>query len=135
MLYYTGTTATPDWHTLTTPGGGQYRLQLPDGSLVWLNAESSIHFPTAFAGNTRKVEITGEAYLEVAKDVSKKFIVIAGETATEVWGTHFNINAYKESNGISVTLEEGSVSVKDTINNNNILLTQNEQYGKTAYLA
>lgn len=126
-LYYTGAADIPEWHTLTTPRGGQYRLQLPDGSLVWLNAESSIHFPTAFTGRERRVAITGEAYLEVAKDASKKFIVITGRTATEVLGTHFNINAYEESNGISVTLEEGNVSVKDTTNNNNILLKPGTQ--------
>lgn len=127
LLQYNGKAAKAEWHTLTTPRGGQYKLQLPDGSLVWLNAESSITFPSLFDGGERRVQITGEVYLEVAKDALKKFTVIAGRTATEVFGTHFNINTYKENNGIYITLEEGSVSVKDTMNNSNILLKPGTQ--------
>ncbi|MBX2925435.1 MAG: FecR family protein [Chitinophagaceae bacterium] len=127
MLQYSGKAATKEWHTLTTPRGGQYKLQLPDGTLVWLNAESSITFPSLFDAGERRIKVTGEVYLEVAKDASKKFTVIAGRTATEVFGTHFNINAYDEGSVIYVTLEEGSVKVKDTTNNSNILLKPGTQ--------
>ena len=67
--------AKPVYNTITTARGNQYQLILSDGSKVWLNAESSIHFPASFVGNERKVEITGEAYFEVAKDAAKPFIV------------------------------------------------------------
>jgi len=103
------------YNTLTTPRGGQYQLVLPDGSKVWLNAASSIRYPTAFAGDERKVEITGEAYFEVAKDAKKPFRVhftSAGrEGAVEVLGTHFNVNAYDDEPTIKTTLLEGSVKV------------------------
>jgi ferric-dicitrate binding protein FerR (iron transport regulator) len=105
----------PAFNMLSTPRGGQYQLLLPDGSKVWLNAASSIRFPTAFAGNERKVEITGEAYFEVAKDAKKPFRVnfsSAGKQGTvEVLGTHFNINAYDDEDAMKTTLLEGSIRV------------------------
>jgi len=111
------------FNTMATPRGGQYQLTLPDGSQVWLNAESSITYPTAFSGSDRKVSITGEAYFEVAKNKSKPFIVSVstagvggpGEAGTgggleiEVLGTHFNVNSYKEEPTKNITLLEGSV--------------------------
>src|SRR6185295_13408999 len=105
------------YNTMATPRGGQYRLVLPDGSRVWLNAVSSIRFPTAFTGNERKVEITGEAYFEIVKDQSRPFRVLvkppSGNEDMEVavLGTHFNINAYKDEPVIKTTLLEGSVKV------------------------
>ena len=63
------------YNTITTPRGGQYQVILPDGSSVWLNASSSLRFPTAFIGKERRVEITGEAYFEVAKNASQPFKV------------------------------------------------------------
>jgi ferric-dicitrate binding protein FerR (iron transport regulator) len=100
------------YNTLATPRGGQYQLVLPDGSKVWLNAAASIKFPTAFAGNERRVEITGEVYFEVTKDPKKPFkVTIAGGAAVEVLGTHFNINAYNDEPDIKTTLLEGSVKV------------------------
>jgi transmembrane sensor len=108
------------YNTMTTPRGGQYQLTLPDGSQVWLDAESSIKYPTAFTGKERKVRITGEAYFEVAKNKTKPFIVSVssgdGKRETEsktleieVLGTHFNVNAYKEEPTKNITLLEGSV--------------------------
>jgi transmembrane sensor len=98
------------FNTMATPRGGQYQLTLPDGSQVWLNAESSITYPAAFNTNERKVSITGEAYFEVAKDKTKKFIVdVDGKASVEVLGTHFNVNAYREENVIATTLIEGAV--------------------------
>lgn len=101
------------YNTLTNPRGSKViDMQLSDGSRVWLNAGSSVTYPVAFAGDERKVELTGEGYFEVAKDPSKKFIVTAGGTVTEVLGTHFNVRAYHDESGARVTLLEGSVAVK-----------------------
>jgi ferric-dicitrate binding protein FerR (iron transport regulator) len=97
------------FNTMSTPRGGQYQLTLADGSQVWLNAESSITYPTAFTGQTREVTITGEAYFEVAKNKFKPFIVAARNQTIEVLGTHFNVNAYTDENIIRTTLIEGSV--------------------------
>jgi transmembrane sensor len=100
------------YNTLTNPRGSKViSLTLSDGSQIWLNAESSIRYPTAFAGNERKVEITGEAYFEVAHDEAMPFIVRKGEMETKVLGTHFNVNAYDNEPAIKVTLLEGSVKV------------------------
>ncbi|MBD0285841.1 MAG: FecR domain-containing protein [Flavisolibacter sp.] len=97
------------YNTLSTPRGGQYQVALPDGSQVWLNAASSIHFPAAFAGKERRVEITGEAYFEVAKNKDMPFIVSISGAEVQVLGTHFNIMAYKEEEAVKTTLLEGSV--------------------------
>jgi transmembrane sensor len=100
------------YNTLTTSRGGQYQLVLPDGSKVWLNASSSIHFPIAFTGNQRNVELTGEAYFEVAKNKEKPFHVNVNGMQVEVLGTHFNVNAYGDENSIKTSLLEGSVKIK-----------------------
>jgi ferric-dicitrate binding protein FerR (iron transport regulator) len=106
------------YNILSTPKGGQYRLVLPDGSLVWLNAASSIRYPTAFSGKERKVEVTGEAYFEITKNASMPFRVLADHhlgdahpMEIEVLGTHFNVNAYADETAIRTTLLEGSVKV------------------------
>ncbi len=100
------------YNTLTNPRGSKViSLTLSDGSQVWLNAESSLRYPTAFTGNERKVEITGEAYFEVAHDAAMPFIVRKGEMETKVLGTHFNVNVYDNEPVIKVTLLEGSVKV------------------------
>jgi transmembrane sensor len=97
-------------NTLTTPRGGQYQLTLPDGTRVWLNAESSITYPTAFVENQRLVKITGEAYFEVAKDPGKPFNVQVNPGAeVRVLGTSFNINAYSDEPVMATTLLEGSI--------------------------
>ncbi len=99
------------YNTLTTPRGGQYQLILPDGSKVWLNAASSIRFPTAFTGKKREVKITGEVYFEIAEDARTPFIVKKGNTKIQVLGTHFNVNAYGDEGKMKVTLLEGKVKV------------------------
>jgi transmembrane sensor len=99
-------------NTMSTPRGGQYQLTLPDGSQVWLNAESSITYPVFFAGSERKVKITGEVYFEVAKDKTKPFRVLAGNQHVEVLGTHFNVNAYGDDGNIKTSLLEGSVKIE-----------------------
>jgi len=107
-----GSNAGLTYNTLTTPRGGQFRVQLPDGTLVWLNAASSLRYPTAFAGKERTVEISGEAYFEVAAAPGRPFMVKIGETAAvEVLGTSFNVNAYRDEAAIHTTLLTGAVRV------------------------
>lgn len=99
------------FNTITTPRGGQYEVILPDGSKVWLNAASSIRFPTVFTGKNRRVFIKGEAYFEVTKNEKKPFIVSANDVQVKVFGTAFNIMAYRNEPAIKTTLVEGSVKV------------------------
>jgi transmembrane sensor len=99
------------FNTLSTPRGGQYQLVLSDGSKVWLNAASSIRFPTTFEGKLRQVELTGEAYFEVAKNKEKPFEVKVGSMKIAVLGTHFNVNAYADEKEIKTSLLEGSVQI------------------------
>ena len=99
------------YNTMTTPRGGQYRLTLPDGTLVWLNAASSVTYPAAFTGKERSVTVTGEVYFEVAANENKPFSVKAGNMIINVMGTRFNVNAYAEEPVIRTTLVQGAVSV------------------------
>jgi ferric-dicitrate binding protein FerR (iron transport regulator) len=101
----------PVYNLLSTPRGGQFQLTLPDGSKVWLNAASSIRYPTAFIGSERNVEVTGEVYFEVIKNASMPFRVKVNDLTVEVLGTHFNINAYSNEPAIKTTLLEGSVKI------------------------
>lgn len=107
----TGETAdAPVYNTLSTPKGRQFRLQLPDGTMVWLNAGSSIRYPTVFRGKERVVGLQGEAYFEVAKNAAMPFSVrINDQASVLVTGTHFNVNAYSNEPDIATTLLEGSV--------------------------
>lgn len=99
------------YNTISTPKGGQYQISLPDGTIVWLNAASSLKFPTAFIGNERRVELSGEAYFEVSKNKLKPFRVAFNSQEVEVLGTHFNISAYKDEEQSRTTLLEGSVRI------------------------
>ncbi|RQO74799.1 hypothetical protein DBR43_05290 [Pedobacter sp. KBW06] len=102
--------AAAGFNTITTPRGGLYQVNLPDGTMVWLNAASSLKYPAVFNGQERKVELSGEAYFEVAK---KKipFLVKTALQEVAVLGTHFNINAYADEVKTKTTLFEGSVRV------------------------
>lgn len=100
------------YNTLSTPRGGQFQVVLPDGSKAWLNAASSLRIPSAFTGSERRVELTGEAYFEIAHNKAMPFKVTIGETEVKVLGTHFIINAYKNEPAISTTLLEGRVTVR-----------------------
>ncbi len=99
------------YNTIQTPRGGQYQISLPDGTKIWLNAASSLRYPTHFNGNKREVQLSGEAYFEVAKDKTKPFRVISDSQTIEVLGTHFNVNSYKDELSTKTTLLEGSVKV------------------------
>lgn len=113
--------------TLSTPRGGQYRLKLPDGTLVLLNAASSLKYPGRFEGNTREIEISGEVYLEVAKNPAKPFIVITNGQRTKVLGTKFNIHNYDDENEIITTVVEGRVEVSIPKYNSKQFLLANQQ--------
>lgn len=99
------------YNTLITPRGGEYHLTLPDGTEVWLNAGSSLHFPVRFSGNTRTVELNGEAFFDVAARPGKPFTVIAGGNEVVALGTSFNINAYQEEGAVRTTLVNGLARV------------------------
>ena len=99
------------YNTVTTLRGGQYQVILPDGTKVWLNAASSLKYPTAFTGGERNVELTGEAYFEVAKNAAMPFRVRSAGQTVQVLGTHFNINAYEDERAIKTTLLEGSIQI------------------------
>jgi transmembrane sensor len=99
------------FNTIETPVGGQYQVKLPDGTRVWLNAASSLRYPVMFMGKVRQVELTGEAYFEVAHNKSIPFRVMNARQTIEVLGTHFNVMAYPEEDGVETTLLEGSVKV------------------------
>lgn len=108
--------AEESFNTLTTPKGRQYKILLPDGTTAWLNAASSIRFPTQFTNSTRRVAIRGEVYFEVAQmkkaGETVPFIVNADERfEVEVLGTHFNVNAYTDEPVLHTTLLEGKVAV------------------------
>ena len=116
QLDYKGKDNEVQYHTLSIPKGGQYKLQLADGTDVWLNAASSITYPTAFTSSDRKVTVTGEAYFEVAKDKTKPFKVnVDNKSEVEVLGTHFNINSYGDDGGVKTTHLEGRVKVSQTV--------------------
>lgn len=120
-IAYQGVGGEVVYNTLTNPRGSKVvNLVLADGSTVWLNAASSITYPTSFTGNERVVEITGEAYFEVAtvsgqlnggKKGKIPFMVKKGDMQVQVLGTRFNVNAYENESNIKVTLLEGSVQV------------------------
>jgi hypothetical protein len=112
QIVYRGTSKEMAYNTLYNPRGSKViSLRLNDGTIVWLNSQSSIRYPVAFVGEDRQVEITGEAYFEVAKNLSKKFIVASNGLNIEVLGTHFNVNSYNDNKNIKVTLLEGSVKI------------------------
>lgn len=113
------------YNTLITPRARQQQLVLPDGSRIWLNAESSIRFPTAFTGNTREIEISGEVYFEINPNKAKPFVVNVEKSSIIVLGTHFNVMAYPNEAFLETTLLEGAVSFNN--NSNKIVLKPGEQ--------
>lgn len=118
---------------IETPNGGKYQVNLPDGTKIWLNAASTLRYPSRFTGNERRVELSGEAYFEVAKVMlkdSKKrmpFIVKTDQQVVEVLGTHFNINSYSDDAAVKTTLLEGSVKVRQVSAKEGKLLKPGQQ--------
>ncbi|NIG53839.1 FecR domain-containing protein [Chitinophaga sp. Cy-1792] len=126
LVYNAGSNmqATAEYNTLTTPKGGQYQLMLPDGSRVWLNAMSTVRFPTRFSGKERRIIITGEAFFDIAPDKNQPFIVSANNTDITVLGTIFNVSAYPDDNTLKTTLLQGKVSVSSS---NTVILSPGQQ--------
>lgn len=115
--------AVQEYNTIEIPKGGEYRLRLPDGSKIWLNAASTFTFPTSFkTRNERRVLLSGEAYFEVAKNLNIPFRVQTLKQLVEVLGTHFNIKSYQDENVVKTTLIEGLVKI-----NKHIMIRPGEQ--------
>jgi hypothetical protein len=114
-------------NTLATPRGGQYEVVLPDGTRVWLNSATSLTYPVMFPGKERRVELTGEAYFEVAKNAASPFFVKTSSQTVEVLGTHFNINSYPDEKSVKTTLLEGSVKVTGSENGRVVKLSPLQQ--------
>lgn len=113
--------------TFSTPRGSQYQLILEDGTKIWLNASSSLKYPTSFENaKQRTVELSGEAYFEVTPNKSKPFVVKSSEQTIEVLGTHFNINDYRDNKNTITSLIEGSVRVTN-LNSKQVVLKPNQQ--------
>jgi ferric-dicitrate binding protein FerR (iron transport regulator) len=107
-----GAIAVAQYNTMETPRGGQFQLFLPDGTRVWLNAASSLKYPVDLgSAGERRVELSGEAYFEVAHNKDRPFRVITNRQVVEVLGTHFNVSAYNDEPNTKTTLLEGSVKV------------------------
>jgi len=119
--------STKQFNELETSRGEQYQVVLPDGSHVWLNAASSLKYPVVFSGKERVVELTGEAYFEVAHNKAMPFKVKTQQQEVEVLGTHFNVNAYNDENTTATTLMEGSVKVTSVAHHKNILIKPGQQ--------
>lgn len=120
-------TVAAQFNTIETPRGGKFQIYLPDGSKVWLDAASSIKYPVEFTGKVRQVELTGQAYFEVAKNKKQSFKVLSGNQELEVLGTHFNISAYASQPGITTTLLEGSVKLRVKNTNTETMLSPGQQ--------
>lgn len=99
------------WHTLRVPRGGEYTLKLEDGTMVWMNSESELKYPVHFAGNERRVILSGQAFFKVTPDCSKAFIVETSSMEVRVFGTSFDVMAYQDEKSFATTLVEGSVKV------------------------
>ncbi|SDE58654.1 FecR family protein [Mucilaginibacter pineti] len=135
--------STEIFNVMTTPRGGKYELVLADGTKVWLNAATSLKFPVDFTGKERVVNLTGEAYFEVAHNAAKPFKVISNGQVVQVLGTHFNVNAYQDEDAVKTTLLEGLVKVYSkanplspdksiiTIKPNEQAVFKNDQFSKT----
>lgn len=128
-LSNTTAAANEQYNTIETPMGGQYQVNLSDGTKVWLNAASSLRYPTHFSGKERKVELTGEGYFEVAHQKNMPFKVASAGQTVEVLGTHFNIMAYHDEPNVKTTLLQGSVKLYT--GNQNTLLKPGEQALRT----
>lgn len=98
-------------HSLATPKGGTYQITLSDGTKVWLNAASTLKYPSRFDGKERVVELSGEAYFSVAKDKKRPFRVVNSGQEIKVLGTEFNVSVYDDEPEAKTTLVEGSVSI------------------------
>lgn len=117
-------------NTLKIPRGGEYKVVLPDGTQVWLNSDTELSYSVPFTGNTRQVELKGEAYFDVAHNKEKPFIVKTGNQRLQVLGTEFNVSSYSEDINIVTTLVKGKVKIDHFMDDNNLveeILLPNDQ--------
>ncbi|SDL75207.1 FecR family protein [Pedobacter sp. ok626] len=128
--------------SVSTPRGSTYQVTLPDGSKVWLNAESRVTFPTIFTNHVkrqRRVELVGEAYFEVTKDRRNPFIVVSRGQEVMVLGTHFNVSSYPDDISMKTTLLEGAVKVTNLTGNKSEQIVPGQQaiikHGKIEVIA
>jgi len=122
------------WQTITTPPGVKSQVQLPDGTRVWLNSGSSLRYPSSFSGNSRDVEITGEAFFEVVKDEKHPFIIDLGKIGIEVVGTEFNVINYDREKQTEIILASGKVRLFDKKENIRRIITEMEPGQQAVYL-
>lgn len=113
------------YNTITTPVGSNYQVVLSDGTKVWLNAKSSLKFPAVFKGTERKVELSGEAYFEVAHNKKQPFVLSAKQMSVQVLGTHFSVSAYEDDQAVEASLLEGAI--KASYQNSSLLLKPGQQ--------
>ena len=115
------------YNTIVVPRGGEYKLELADGTLVWLNSDSELRYPVKFAGSQRDVWLKGEGYFEVRKNPEKPFRVVVDDMIVKVLGTSFNINAYKDRGNILTTLVSGKVDIQDMSGKSLVVMSPNQQ--------
>ena len=116
-----------EWHTLRIPKGGEYKIVLDDGTEIWLNSASELKYPAHFVGNERRVQLTGEAYFQVARNEAAPFIVETRGMDVKVLGTSFNVSVYEDEESCHATLVEGRVEVNDKVNGEKVVLTPGKQ--------
>ena len=116
-----------EWHTLRIPKGGEYKIVLDDGTEIWLNSASELKYPAHFVGNERRVQLTGEAYFQVARNEAAPFIVETRDMDVKVFGTSFNVSVYEDEESCHATLVEGRVEVNDKVNGEKVVLTPGKQ--------
>ena len=116
-----------EWHTLRIPKGGEYKIVLDDGTEIWLNSASELKYPAHFVGNERRVQLTGEAYFQVARNEAAPFIVETRDMDVKVLGTSFNVSVYEDEESRHATLVEGRVEVNDKVNGEKVVLTPGKQ--------
>ncbi|THU31602.1 DUF4974 domain-containing protein [Niastella caeni] len=115
------------FNSIETPRGGQYQVKLPDGTAIWLNAATKLTYPIRFSATERRVQLSGEAYFEVAPNKQHPFTVISGNQEIQVLGTHFNVNAYENEESMRTTLLEGSVKLSSLVTGQWSILKPGEQ--------
>lgn len=115
------------YNTIIVPRGGEYKLQLADGTLVWLNSDSELRYPVTFGGNHREVRLKGEGFFQVSKQPEKPFRVKVGDMVVKVLGTSFNVNAYREQENILTTLVSGKVDIQDSAGKSLVIMKPDQQ--------
>ena len=127
MLVYSDSVVSEyvDTHVLRIPKGGEFKLQLADGTRVYLNSATDLRYPVAFTGPERRVYLKGEAYFEVAKDVEHPFIVVTDDVQVRVYGTSFNVNTLG-ADGVRTVLVEGKVGIRGQDLDREYVLKPNE---------